>query len=101
MAALRTRGLWHGADSTRPTRPRSVTEIALELARGQAWARPGVRETYFIADYVRSRFRFADRLRQAATAAGGTERAWDALDHAARFEREALAIEAEINEALA
>ncbi len=101
LAALRARGLWPGADSTRPARPRSVTEVALDLARGQAWARPGMLDLYRASDFVRVRRREAQRIRRAATLAGDRPETWEALAYAARLDRAVLAVEAGLDELLA
>lgn len=101
LAALSERGLWPGADSTRSIRPRSVTEIALDLARGQAWARPVVLDLYRASDFVRVRRREAERVRHAATLTGDRPETWEALHYAARLDRAVLAVEAGLDELLA
>ena len=77
-----------------PRRRRSpLAEARLEIlreARRGRWNRPGVREMYVIADFIRTRFVVADRLRRAVTAAGDTPVAWEAAVQAAALERDAL-----------
>lgn len=99
LQGLRQRGLWpQAADTACSPRPQSVAEIALDLARGQAWARPGVLDLYRASDFVRMRRREAERVRHAATLTGDRPETWEALDHAARRDRAARIVEAMLDE---
>jgi len=94
-AVLRAIGLdWHdvfperrpGAGPARLLRRRSVTEIALEIARRQAWARSGVGDLYEDADSIRVCHRVVARARRVATGVGPREDVWDLLATAAGLE---------------
>jgi hypothetical protein len=73
----------------------------LDEARRQPWNRPGVQDTYRIADFIRGRYRLAARIRARVTALCDTPAAWDLAAAAATIERQGLATEAEFDEALA
>jgi hypothetical protein len=99
LNALRSHGLWPSA-SARPQepQPRSVQAEALALAHRQPWARPGVLPLYRTADSIRRRVRLAERLRRAAQLAGDCGPSWNALAHAAAFERSARAAETRLDD---
>lgn len=67
-------------------------------ARRQPWARPGVQELFTAADWIRARRRLIDRVRRAATEAGPTEAAWEALAAATAEERRVSGVEAAVDE---
>lgn len=102
LTALRARGLWAtNAPATQQSgrTPREEAHgTALRDAQAQRWARPGVLDLYTASDFIRSRLRLADRHRDAATRAGESPESWGALEAAAGFERQALALEAELEE---
>jgi hypothetical protein len=56
---------------------------------------------YALADAIRCRLLGAERLRRAAIKAGDSPAAWDALALAARFERDGLRIELQLDERMA
>ena len=78
----------------------AAREEVLRDTCDERWAQPGAIDGYHIGDWIRRRFVLVDRCRGEATAAGDRDAAWDVLDLAARFEREALAIEAEHDDIL-
>ena len=96
LEALRARRLWHEPAAALPPsaqpltpeqeRARAFTEIASQ-ARHEAWARPGVIESYRAADQARETEALPARLRAAATRAGDTAHGWDIAALAAAMKR--------------
>ncbi len=66
--------------------------IAMRLVKRQAWSRPGVRDMYLAADFIRIERRRIARIRASST---DTEAGWKDLEEAAEAERFVNAVEAE------
>ncbi len=66
--------------------------IAMRLVKRQAWSRPGVRDMYLAADFIRLERRRIAKIRASAT---DTEAGWKDLEEAAEAERFVNAVEAE------
>jgi hypothetical protein len=88
----------------RPTKrpPRSALaearDAVLDEARRQPWAAPGADDLRIISDFIRTAPRHANNLRALATTQGDSLESWELLANAARLERLAWTIEAEIEE---
>ena len=96
------RALGLEAASSEPLRVEEVDihTRGLRIALTQPWADPLARNAMEASRHVRLWRWRAEVLRQKATAIGPTPAAWDALELAARFEREAGRMEYLIDEAL-
>lgn len=81
-------------------RPPDVHTLAVRIARAQPWADPAARSVAEVSRRVRWCYAAGDELRRLATALGDRETAWDAFALAARLEREALAAEHALDEAI-
>lgn len=87
---------------SRPARPRSPLDEARARVRTEAerQRRRLDHDPYIIADHLRPRFQAIAEARRVGTTMGPTERAWEILDGAAHAEREAVAVESELDSLL-
>jgi len=87
-----------GVEAPHADGPRGAPNI-VALARRQAWAKPGILESYRGSDAVRRRLQWAARLRRTASRLSH-DATWETLAEAARVDRLALNLDAALDHAI-